>query len=191
MNPKLSSIAKPAIVALLAILLFSCRQAEFKEEYRDVKHTKKQVVLAQRQLKKVKVDELRNLQSIIKKDIDFVNDNSKLFIMDSSFVQTFGLYGATGKTISRVLRTDFDKLAVDLLRSNQQLGLLGRDIRHQLLPSDSISIFCASEIGHAKELLATVEKLNESIEMQYEAYEITNEPMARYINRVKNMMYLE
>lgn len=179
------------VSGFIFLVALGCSSGLYKTEIHTLKLLEKKTIRSQKQLQQINLDELRFLKTEIKSNIAFVNENEQLFIMDSTFIQHFGLYSATGKTISRLLRTDFEKLNKDLSSKVNKLNFLRYDLKHDLIPSDSVSFYYQNEIKGAKMLLAKTTSLNETIALQLNAYQITIEPMDRYINQVKNIIYLD
>lgn len=180
-----------SFIILSLFVWVSCNSGTYADERTELKMLKRELVTAQKQLKNVQTYDLRVLRNEMNENISFVNEYEKLFIMDSVFVQHFGLYCAASKTISRVLRTDFEQLQADLKLSQQQIEHLHYDLKHDLLPKDSVAIFMKNEMAYGDELVHKASKISISVKLQLEAYDITKKPMDRYITSVKNIVNLD
>ena len=58
-------------------------------------------------------------------------------------------------------------------------------------PKDSIAFFMKNEMAYGKGLVQKASKITTTVKLQLEAYDITKQPIDRYITSVKNIVYLD
>ena len=134
------------IIVLVSVAFFySCMNKETKVKIDKIDSLLTQVDSLNLELKKVKIDSLKLVYSVTKKNIDFFRSTKFDMPEDKSFMKDFGAYGLVDKNLKRLLK-NYKKMSEEIEYSQNQLINLRHDIKKELLTNhDTINRYILDE----------------------------------------------
>ena len=133
----------------------------------------------------IDLKKFHNIEAEITKNVSYVSKNIESFDPhDSLFVNYFGSYAATGKTISRLFRSRVSSIEPGLEFSESQLKKLKHDIRKQAIPDkDSVQQYILSEKKALDDLSVQISEVKELFDQELRAYQQTKNKVQQLLEQ--------
>lgn len=174
------------IIIAIAVLFVSCN-TEKKDNLSQIANLISKLDSVSTEYRNIEWETFKGLQSKIDSNLNFINENTaSINLIDANYVQYIGPYATIGKTLNRTFKKRTKAIEKEIDFSHSQLSNLQNDIKHELIPThDSILYYIQTEHKEVELVLEKINNLQDLLNKQVEAYELTHKRVDSLIFVVK------